>query len=35
MMWADLINFLKDPASSNVSSLESTMDQQATAGLGH
>jgi alpha-glucoside transport system substrate-binding protein len=32
-MWADLINFLKDPSS--VSSLEATMDQQATAGLGH
>jgi len=32
-MWADLINFLKDPSS--VSSIEATMDQQATAALGH
>jgi alpha-glucoside transport system substrate-binding protein len=34
-MWADLINFLKDPSSTNITSLEATMDQQATAGLGH
>jgi alpha-glucoside transport system substrate-binding protein len=34
-MWKDLIAFLKDPSSSNVSSIEATMDQQATAGLGH
>jgi alpha-glucoside transport system substrate-binding protein len=32
-MWADLLNFLKGP--SNVSTIEATMDQQATAGLGH
>ena len=32
-MWADLINFLKNPSS--VSSIEATMDQQATAALGH
>jgi ABC-type glycerol-3-phosphate transport system substrate-binding protein len=35
MMWADLINFVKNPTASNVSSLESTMDTQATTGLGH
>jgi alpha-glucoside transport system substrate-binding protein len=34
-MWADLINFVKDPSSANVSSLEATMEQQATASLGH
>lgn len=35
MMWADLINFLKDPSAGNVTALEATMDTQATAGLGH
>jgi ABC-type glycerol-3-phosphate transport system substrate-binding protein len=34
-MWADLINFLKNPASSNVSTIETTMDSEATAALGH
>lgn len=34
-MWADLINFLKDPSPANVTSIEATMDQQATAALGH
>jgi alpha-glucoside transport system substrate-binding protein len=34
-MWKDMIAFLKDTSSSNVSSIEATMDQQATAGLGH
>jgi len=32
-MWQDLLDFLKNP--SNVSTIETTMDQQATAGLGH
>jgi alpha-glucoside transport system substrate-binding protein len=35
MMWADLINFLKNPSASNVSTIEATMDQQATTALGH
>jgi len=34
-MWQDLINFVKDPSSSNISTIEATMDQQATAALGH
>jgi ABC-type glycerol-3-phosphate transport system substrate-binding protein len=34
-MWADVLNFLKNPTSSNVSSIEATMDQQATTALGH
>ena len=34
-MWADLLDFLKNPSSSNVSTIESTMDTQATAALGH
>jgi len=34
-MWQDLLNFVKDPSSSNVASIEATMDTQATAGLGH
>jgi alpha-glucoside transport system substrate-binding protein len=34
-MWADLIDFLKNPSSSNISSIESTMDTQAAAALGH
>lgn len=32
-MWQDLINFVQNP--SNVPSIESTMDQQATTALGH
>jgi alpha-glucoside transport system substrate-binding protein len=32
-MWADLINFVKDPTS--VTTVEATMDTQATAALGH
>jgi hypothetical protein len=32
-MWQDLLDFLKNP--SNASSIQATMDQQATAGLGH
>jgi alpha-glucoside transport system substrate-binding protein len=34
-MWQDLLNFVKDPSSSSISSIQATMDQQATAGLGH
>ena len=34
-MWADLINFVKDPSSGNITTIESTMDQQATSALGH
>src|SRR5580704_6834171 len=34
-LWADLIQFLQNPTSSNVSTIESTMDSQATAALGH
>jgi alpha-glucoside transport system substrate-binding protein len=34
-MWADLLKFLQNPGSSNVSTIESTMDTQATTGLGH
>jgi ABC-type glycerol-3-phosphate transport system substrate-binding protein len=34
-MWQDLLDFVKNPSSSNVSSIEATMDTQATAGLGH
>jgi ABC-type glycerol-3-phosphate transport system substrate-binding protein len=34
-MWADLLQFLQNPSSSNVSTLESTMDSQAQTALGH
>jgi len=34
-MWQDLINFVKDPSSSSISTIEATMDQQATSALGH
>jgi hypothetical protein len=34
-MWTDMLNFLKDPSAGNISSIEATMDTQATAGLGH
>jgi alpha-glucoside transport system substrate-binding protein len=34
-MWADLIQFLQSPTSSNVSTIEATMDTQASSALGH
>ena len=34
-MWADLLQFLQNPSSSNVSTIEATMDTQASAALGH
>jgi alpha-glucoside transport system substrate-binding protein len=34
-MWADLLQFLQNPSSSNVSTIEATMDAQATTALGH
>jgi alpha-glucoside transport system substrate-binding protein len=34
-MWADLLQFLQNPSSSNVATIEATMDAQATAALGH
>lgn len=34
-MWTDMLNFLKNPSASNISTIEATMDTQATAGLGH
>jgi alpha-glucoside transport system substrate-binding protein len=33
MMWTDMLNFLKNPSS--LSTIQATMDTQATAGLGH
>jgi alpha-glucoside transport system substrate-binding protein len=35
MLWADLLDFLKNPSASNISTIEATMDQQATTALGH
>jgi len=34
-MWADLLQFLQNPSSSNVATIEATMDSQATTALGH
>jgi ABC-type glycerol-3-phosphate transport system substrate-binding protein len=34
-LWADLIQFIKNPTPSNVSTIEATMDSQATTALGH
>jgi len=34
-LWQDMLNFVKNPSSSNVSSIEATMQKQATAALGH
>jgi alpha-glucoside transport system substrate-binding protein len=34
-MWQDLLNFVKDPSSSSISSIQAKMDAEATAGLGH
>lgn len=35
MMWQDMINFVKDPSTANITAIQQTMDQQATAALGH
>jgi len=32
-MWADLLQFLQNPSSSNVATIEATMDSQATTAL--
>ena len=34
-LWQDMLNFVKNPSSSSVSSIEATMQKQATAALGH
>lgn len=34
-MWQDLINFVKDTSATNIAAVQATMDQQATAALGH
>ena len=33
-LWADMLNFVKNPSSSNISSIEATMQKQATAAMG-
>jgi ABC-type glycerol-3-phosphate transport system substrate-binding protein len=35
MMWTDMLNFIRDTSAPNIASIEATMDQQATSGLGH
>ena len=34
-LWQDMLNFVKNPSASNISSIEATMQKQATAALGH
>ena len=34
-LWQDMLNFVKNPSSKNVASIEKTMQSQATAALGH
>jgi alpha-glucoside transport system substrate-binding protein len=34
-MWSDMKNFVANPSASNISSIEQTMQSQATAALGH
>ena len=34
-LWADMLNVLQDPSSSNVTTVEALMDKQATTALGH
>jgi hypothetical protein len=34
-LWADMLSVLQDPSAGNVTSVEATMDQQATTALGH
>ena len=33
-LWADMLNFVKNPSSSNITSVEATMQKQATAAMG-
>jgi ABC-type glycerol-3-phosphate transport system substrate-binding protein len=33
--WQDMLNFIKNPSSSNIASIEATMDRQAKAAMGH
>jgi len=33
-LWADMLNFVKNPSSSNTSSIEATMQKQASAAMG-
>jgi hypothetical protein len=34
-LWADMLNVLQDPSTSNVTTVEALMDKQATTALGH
>ena len=34
-LWADMLNFVKNPSSSNIRSIEATMQKQATEAMGH
>ena len=34
-LWQDMLNFVKNPSASSISSIEKTMQSQATASLGH
>ena len=34
-LWSDMKNFVANPSTSNISSIEGTMQSQATAALGH
>jgi len=34
-LWQDMLNFVKNPSTSNISSIEATMQKQAAAALGH
>jgi alpha-glucoside transport system substrate-binding protein len=34
-LWQDMLNFVKNPSAGNITSIEATMQKQATAALGH
>ncbi len=34
-MWQDMLNFVRNPSASSISSIQHTMETQATAALGH
>jgi ABC-type glycerol-3-phosphate transport system substrate-binding protein len=34
-LWQDMLNFVKDPSPSSVTSIQATMERQATAAIGH
>ena len=34
-LWADMLNFVKNPSASNITSVEATMQKQASVAMSH